>query len=50
VDVTGLDQKTFDLSVKNPNVIEEAPLRSPTEIIKSLEKLDKEAQSILKKL
>ena len=50
VDVAGLDQKTFDLSVKNPNVVEEAPLRSPAEIIKSLAQLDTQAQQILKKL
>ena len=50
VDITGLDQKTFDLSVKNPNVVEEVPLRSPQDIIKSLQKLDKEAQRILNKL
>jgi type I restriction enzyme M protein len=50
VDVAGLDQKTFDLSVKNHNVVEEAPLRSPAEIIKSLAQLDTQAQQILKKL
>jgi type I restriction enzyme M protein len=50
VDITGLDQKTFDLSVKNPNVVEEVPLRSPQEIVKSLQKLDKEAQKIIQKL
>jgi type I restriction enzyme M protein len=50
VDIAGLDQKTFDLSVKNPNVVEEVPLRSPQEIVKSLQKLDKEAQKIIQKL
>lgn len=50
IDISGLDQNTFDLSVKNPNVVEEAPLRSPKEIIKSLEKLNKEAENILIKL
>ena len=28
-----IDQTTFDLSVKNPNAPEEAPLRSPKEIL-----------------
>jgi type I restriction enzyme M protein len=50
VDIPTLDQKTFDLSVKNPNKAEEVALRSPKEIIKSLELLDKEAEKILKKL
>lgn len=45
-----VDAKTFDLSVKNPNAPEEEPLRTPKEIIKSLEKLDKEAAVILDKL
>ena len=50
VDISTLDKKTFDLSVKNPNKAEEAALRSPREIIKSLQKLDKEAEKILWKL
>jgi type I restriction enzyme M protein len=48
--VSDLDEKTFDLSVKNPNKEEEEELRSPKEIIKSLQKLDKEAAKILSKL
>ncbi len=50
VDIATLDQKTFDLSVKNPNKVEEVALRTPAEIIKSLEKLDKDAANLLKKL
>lgn len=50
ITASDLDPKSFDLSVKNPNVPEEAPLRSPKEIIKSLVSLDKEAQKILNSL
>lgn len=42
--------KTFDLSVKNPNLPEEAPLRSPQEILKEMEALDAETQTILKSI
>ena len=45
-----IDQKTYDLSPKNPNTPEEAPLRSPEEILIEMEKLDKETNSILASL
>ena len=47
VKVVDIDETTFDLSVKNPNTPEEAPLRSPEEILKEMEQLDAETQSIL---
>ena len=47
VKVFDIDETTFDLSVKNPNTPEEAPLRSPEEILKEMEQLDAETQSIL---
>lgn len=50
VSTTDLNKDTFDLSVKNPNKVEEVALRTPMEIIKSLKKLDKEAEKILEKL
>jgi type I restriction enzyme M protein len=50
VDIAGLDQKTFDLSVKNPNAVEETPLRSQKEIIKSLNDLNQKANKIIQKL
>ena len=40
----------YDLSVKNPNTPEEAPLRKPLEIIKEMETLDNETNGILKSL
>lgn len=48
--VSDLDEATLDLSVKNPNLPEEAPLRSPEEILKEMEQLDYETNSILKSL
>jgi len=38
---------TVDLSVKNPNKAEEAPLRDPEVIINEIETLDKESEEIL---
>ena len=43
-----VDQTTFDLSAKNPNTPEEAPLRQPNEILKAMATLDKESSKILK--
>lgn len=47
VDVSTIDEKTGDLSVKNPFKKEEAPLREPKEIIAEMKKLDKESNAIL---
>jgi len=41
---------TFDLSVKNPNTPEEAPLRSPQEILAEMNSLDHETKSILESI
>jgi len=46
VDTNNLDA-SFDLSVKNPNVEDEKPLREPTDIIEEIIALDKESQEIL---
>ncbi|GAM64593.1 type I restriction-modification system [Vibrio ishigakensis] len=46
LDVADLDVN-LDLSVKNPNTKEEAPLREPSEIITSIVALDKESEKIL---
>ncbi|RZO86148.1 MAG: SAM-dependent DNA methyltransferase [Oceanococcus sp.] len=48
--VAGLDQTTWDLSVKNPNTPEEAPLREPKDIIAEIIALDKESEAILAKI
>lgn len=42
-----LDDETYDLSVKNPNAPEEAPLRSPEEIIDDMLERDAETAQIL---
>jgi type I restriction enzyme M protein len=42
-----LDEATYDLSVKNPNAPEEAPLRSPEEIIDDMLARDAETARIL---
>lgn len=45
--VDSLDEKTWDLSVKNPNVDDEVELRSPAAIIVEIIALDKESEAIL---
>jgi len=47
VKIKDIDQTTFDLSVKNPNTPEEAPLRKPKDILKEMKDLDKESASVL---
>ncbi len=47
VDIEQVDKETWDLSVKNPNRADEAPLRDPEVIINEIETLDKESQKIL---
>ena len=48
--VADIDDTTFDLSVKNPNTPEEAPLRSPEVILTEMEMLDTETNTILKSI
>ena len=45
IDVSGVDQETFDLSVKNPSKKDETVLREPKEIIVEMQKLDTEIKS-----
>ena len=47
---TSLDDATYDLSVKNPNTPEEAPLRAPQDILTEIQKLDAECAKILGKI
>lgn len=47
VSTNELDESTYDLSVKNPNVADEAPLREPSDIINDIIALDKESEAIL---
>ena len=50
VSIKDVDQKTFDLSAKNPNKKEEAGLRDPKDIVKAMKDLDKESEDILKSI
>lgn len=50
IKVADIDEDTFDLSVKNPNTPEEAPLRAPAEILAEMESLDAETNSILQSI
>ena len=50
LDVADIDDKTYDLSVKNPNTPEEAPLRSPEEILAEMETLDAETAELIKSI
>jgi type I restriction enzyme M protein len=50
VDVSKVNQETWDLSVKNPNVANEAIHRPPAEIIAEIEALDAESQAILQRI
>jgi type I restriction enzyme M protein len=45
-----VNEETYDLSVKNPNLPEEAPLRDPKEILAEMESLDSETNIILKSI
>ena len=47
IKVSDVDQATYDLSVKNPNIEAEAPLREPSVIIEDIIALDKESEKIL---
>ena len=46
-DIADINTENFDLSVKNPNTPEEAPLRSPDEILVEMEALNRETSDIL---
>lgn len=50
VNIADINTETYDLSVKNPNKKEEAPLREPQEILKEISELDKESAGILKSI
>ena len=47
VDAVDIDKTNFDLSVKNPNATQEAPLRDPQEILDEIAALDAESATIL---
>src|SRR3989344_6759274 len=48
--VKDIKTETYDLSAKNPNKKEEAPLREPNDILEHIEELDSTSQAILVKI
>ncbi|WP_228150801.1 hypothetical protein [Malaciobacter marinus] len=47
VNIHDIDETTFDLSVKNPNVVDEVELRTPKTILEEMKSLDKETNELL---
>ena len=45
--ISDVNTETYDLSARNPNTPDEAPLRSPQEILAEMEMLDSETKNIL---
>ena len=45
--IADVNTDTYDLSVKNPNKKEEAPLREPQDILDEIAMLDEESEGIL---
>ena len=50
VDVKAIDQKTFDLSVRNPDGGEEITHRSPKQIMEEIAELDAESAKVLERI
>ena len=50
MDAAGVDQTTFDLSVKNPNGGEAVVHRSPKEILDEIAALDAESAQVLARI
>ncbi len=48
VDVANINKDTYDLTVNNPNIVEEVDNRTPQEIIAEIEQLDAKASEALK--
>ena len=48
LDVSTINQDTFDLSANNPNKPEEPPLKTPEEILKEIAALDAESAELLR--
>jgi type I restriction enzyme M protein len=50
VDVGAVNTTTYDLSVKNPNRAEEAPLRDPKTILQEIRELDDKTNGLLQSI
>ena len=47
-DIKKINKDTYDLGVKNPNIVEKKDERTPAEIITEIEDLDKKSAEVLK--
>ncbi len=50
VSVDSVDESTYDISAKNPNVVVEVDTRTPAEILDEIERLDRESSEIVARL
>ena len=50
IDIEKINTQTLDLSVQNPNIVEEIDERTPEQIISEIQKLDQQNLDILKKI
>ena len=50
IDGAKVNQKTYNLSVQNPKIVEEKDSRSPEQIVSEIKIMDKESTEILKKI
>ena len=50
VDIADIDKDTWDLTVNNPNRVEEVDNRTPAEIIAEIEELDTQAAKALQSI
>ncbi len=50
IDIADLDKNTFNLTIKNPNVVEEKDNRTPQDIIVEIEEMEKNSELILKNI
>ena len=50
LDFEKINKETYELTVNNPNIVEEIDIRTPQEIISEIEKLDIEANKALQKI
>ena len=50
VDINKINKDTFELGVKNPNIVEETDTRTAEEIVNEIEELEKKSAKILKSI
>ena len=50
INIDEINKETYDLSSKNPNIVDKIDGRSPEQIISEIENLDREGENIVKKI